>query len=551
MKNTKLTLQRFLSILIFMSIISCQNEDYEFGDIVAPSNLSLEIDIVGQDQANPGGDGSGIVNFIATADNALSYRFNFGDGTGDILAQQGINSHRFTKNGLNNYVVTLIVTGTGGISSSKSIDVSVFSNFNPIEVKNLLSGGVSSSKTWYWNAAVTGHLGVGPLEETDPSYYSASPYEKLDVGCLYEDQIIFTQDDMENISMELINIGNTYFHRYEVEDELGLPNPGEDTCYEYNTDGTNQVSFAPSESGIDSSISTQTSFVLQGSFMSYFLGNNDYEILSISENEMHVRIIQTEPSGAQLAWYQKFSTEDPLVDNNLETIYSNLFWEEDFNVDGPPNPEKWTYDIGTGSNGWGNNESQYYTNLPSNIIVEDGNLKITARAETYMGRNYTSARLKSENLFEFTNGRIDISAKLPEGGGTWPALWLLGANFDTVGWPECGEMDNMEHVGNNQNTIYGTLHYLGDNGNTSIGNTTNVPTASTEFHKYTIEWRPDEIIFATDDQVYFSFENTDDLPFNQDFFLILNIAMGGTLGGAIDPDFEESTMEIDYIKVYQ
>ena len=347
--------------------------------------------------------------------------------------------------------------------------------------------------------------------------------------------------------MELINMGNTYFHRLEVEEELGLPNPEEDTCYEYNTDGINQVSFAPSESGIDSSISTQTSFVLQGSFMSYFLGNNDYEILSISETEMHVRIVQTEPSGFTLAWYQKFSTEDPLVSNNLETIYNDLIWEDDFNTDGAPNPENWTYDIGTGIGGWGNNESQYYTDLPSNVIVEDGSLKITARAESYMGSNYTSTRLKSENLFEFTNGRVEISAKMPEGGGTWPALWMLGANFDTVGWPECGEMDIMEHIGNNQNVIYGTLHYPGGNS----GDTTNSATASTEFNKYTIEWRPDEIMIALDDQVYFSFENTNEFPFNHDFFLILNVAMGGNFGGDIDPNFEESTLEVDYIKVYQ
>ena len=539
--------QIVLCFLILVFVTSCQEDDHDFGEIIAPSNLNVTLEILGQDGANPDGDGSGMVSFEASADNAISYRYSFGDGSGDVSAPSGKTTHRFTSNGLNTYTVTLIATGLGGISSSKSIEVTVFSDFNPIEIKSLLSGGVSSSKTWYWHAAVPGHLGVGPLEETDPIWYSAAPFEKLDVGCLYEDQVIFTQDENENITMELINMGNTYFHRLEVEEELGLPNPEEDTCYEYNTDGINQVSFAPSESGIDSSISTQTSFVLQGSFMSYFLGNNDYEILSISETEMHVRIVQTEPSGFTLAWYQKFSTEDPLVSNNLETIYNDLIWEDDFNTDGAPNPENWTYDIGTGIGGWGNNESQYYTDLPSNVIVEDGSLKITARAESYMGSNYTSTRLKSENLFEFTNGRVEISAKMPEGGGTWPALWMLGANFDTVGWPECGEMDIMEHIGNNQNVIYGTLHYPGGNS----GDTTNSATASTEFNKYTIEWRPDEIMIALDDQVYFSFENTNEFPFNHDFFLILNVAMGGNFGGDIDPNFEESTLEVDYIKVYQ
>lgn len=541
------------SLLLLVFVISCQEDDHEFGDIIAPSNLSITAEIVGQDNANPDGDGSGQVIFTATADDAITYRFNFGDGSGDVSSPSGKTTHRFTNNGLNTYTVTLIATGLGGISSSKSMEVSVYSDFNPIDIKNLITGGASNSKTWYWNAAVPGHLGVGPIEETDPIWYSAPPYDKLEVGCLYEDQLIFTQDENENVTMELLNLGNTYFHRLEVEDELGLPNPPEDTCYEYNTEGINPISFAPSESGIDSSISTQTSFVVQGGFMSYFLGNNDYEILSISETEMHVRILQTEPSGFVLAWYQKFSTEDPLTNNNLETIYNDLIWEDDFNTDGAPNPENWTYDIGTGANGWGNNESQYYTDLPSNVIVEDGSLKITARAESYMGSSYTSARIKTENLFEFTNGRVEISAKMPEGGGTWPALWMLGANFDEVGWPECGEMDIMEHIGNNQNVIYGTLHYPGpgNSGPDSSGNTTENPTASTEFHKYTIEWRPDEILIALDDQVYFTFQNTGDFPFDHDFFLIMNVAMGGNFGGNIDSNFDESTMEVDYIKVYQ
>jgi hypothetical protein len=540
-----------LSLLFIVFVISCQEDDHEFGDIIPPSNLNITAEIIGQDNANPDGDGSGQVIFTATAENAITYRFNFGDGSADKSAPSGAITHRFTQNGLNTYTVTLIATGLGGISSSYSIEISVYSDFNPTEIKNLITGGSSSSKTWYWNASVPAHLGVGPIEETDPIWYSAAPYEKLDVGCLYEDKVIFTQDENENVTMELLNLGNTYFHRLEVEDELGSPNPPEDTCYEYNTEGIYPVSFAPSESGIDSSISTQTSFVVQGGFMSYFLGNDEYEILSISENEMHVRILQTEPSGFVIAWYQIFSTEDPLANNNLETIYNDLIWEDNFDIDGAPNPENWTYDIGTGANGWGNNESQYYTDLPSNVIVEDGNLKITARVESYMGSNYTSARIKTENLFEFSYGRVDINAKLPEGGGTWPALWMLGANFDTVGWPECGEMDIMEHVGNNQNVIYGTLHYPGNSGTDSSGNTTTNPTVSNEFHKYTIEWRPDKILIALDDQVYFSFENTDEFPFDHDFFLILNVAMGGNFGGDIDPNFDESTLEIDYVKVYQ
>lgn len=540
-----------LSILICISLWSCQKEDQQFGDVKAPTNLVVTFDVVGQDQANPNGDGSGTVNFTISADNAIAYRFNFGDGSSDATAPGGVTSHRFTQNGLNTYIVTAIASGIGGVSSSAVIEVDVFSDFNPIEIKNLISGGALNSKTWYWDASVPAHLGVGPLEETNPIWYSAAPYEKLEVGCLYEDQIIFTQDENENITMELLNLGNTYFHRLEVEDELGLPNPNEDTCYEYDTSGVNNVIFAPSTSGIDSSISTQTSFSINDGFMSYFLGNNDYEILSISENEMHVRIIQTEPSGFQLAWYQKFTTEDPLTSNDLVTIYDDLIWFDDFNTDGAPNPENWTYDIGTGIAGWGNNEQQYYTDDPSNVIVENGSLKITARAEQYMGSNYTSARIKSENLFDFTYGRVEVRAKIPEGGGTWPAIWMLGSDFSQVGWPACGEMDIMEHKGNDQDKIYGTLHFPGNAGPASDGSSTTVQGVSSEFHNYTIEWRPDEILIAVDNQVYFTFENTSEFPFDHDFFMIMNVAMGGTFGGDIDPNFDASTLEVDYINVYQ
>jgi beta-glucanase (GH16 family) len=165
---------------------------------------------------------------------------------------------------------------------------------------------------------------------------------------------------------------------------------------------------------------------------------------------------------------------------------------------------------------------------------------------------YTSARIKSENLYEFTYGRVEIRAKLPAAGGTWPALWALGANFDAVGWPASGEIDIMEHVGNNANTISSALHYPGNSGGTAVVGATPVATATTEFHNYTVEWTADSIKFVVDGElIHNSFMNTMDTPFNSDFFFIMNIAMGGTLGGAIDAAFTEDTMEVDYIRVYQ
>jgi beta-glucanase (GH16 family) len=165
---------------------------------------------------------------------------------------------------------------------------------------------------------------------------------------------------------------------------------------------------------------------------------------------------------------------------------------------------------------------------------------------------YTSARIKSENLQEFTYGRVEIRAKLPAAGGTWPALWALGANFEEVSWPASGEIDILEHVGNNTNTASSALHYPGNFGGTAVTGSTSVTTATSEFHNYTVEWTPEVIKFVVDDElVHLSFINSASTPFNSDFFFIMNIAMGGTLGGAIDSAFTEDTMEVDYIRVYQ
>ena len=136
---------------------------------------------------------------------------------------------------------------------------------------------------------------------------------------------------------------------------------------------------------------------------------------------------------------------------------TQLVMSDEFNVDGAPNSELWSYNIGTGSNGWGNNELQYYTSRPSNIKVENGMLNITARNEQYMGKSYTSARILTKGKFEKKYGRIEARIKLPRGKGLWPAFWMLGANSDTVTWPLCGEIDIMEYLGDKPTEIFG--HY--------------------------------------------------------------------------------------------
>jgi beta-glucanase (GH16 family) len=228
-----------------------------------------------------------------------------------------------------------------------------------------------------------------------------------------------------------------------------------------------------------------------------------------------------------------------------------LYWADEFNTDGVPDPTKWGYDIGTGSGGWGNQELEYYTNRTENVTVQNGKLKIKAIKENYSGSTYTSARLLSKGLFSFKYGKVEIRAKLPEGVGTWPALWMLGNDVNTVGWPACGEIDIMEHRGNELNKIFGTLHYPGRSGGNANGATKVISNATTDFHIYSIEWSASAITISVDNQAYHTVANTSMLPFNHDFFLILNVAMGGTFGGSVNQGFTNATMEVDYVRVYK
>ncbi len=231
------------------------------------------------------------------------------------------------------------------------------------------------------------------------------------------------------------------------------------------------------------------------------------------------------------------------------TVVSSVFWSDEFNTDGAPDPAKWGYELGAG--GWGNAELQYYTSRPDNSIVQGGVLKVKLLKENYSGSNYTSARLISKGKFAFKYGKVEISAKLPAGGGTWPALWMLGSNITGAGWPDCGEIDIMEHKGNELNKIYGTLHYPGHSGGNGNGATKVISNATTAFHKYTLDWSAAAIKLYVDDVLFHTVANSNAVPFNQDFFLLINVAMGGTFGGTVDPAITNATMEVDYIRVYK
>ncbi len=226
-----------------------------------------------------------------------------------------------------------------------------------------------------------------------------------------------------------------------------------------------------------------------------------------------------------------------------------LVFSDEFDVDGAPNSAKWGYDLGAG--GWGNNELQNYTNRIDNSFVSGGTLKIKAIKESFSGSAYTSARLLTQNKFSFKYGKVEIKAKLPAGVGTWPAIWMLGANITTVNWPACGEIDIMEHKGSTLNKIYGTVHHPARFGGNADGATKDITNATTEFHIYTMEWDTSTIKFLVDGTVFHTVGNSSSLPFNQNFFIIMNLAMGGTFAGPVESGFTNASMEVDYIRVYQ
>jgi beta-glucanase (GH16 family) len=236
-----------------------------------------------------------------------------------------------------------------------------------------------------------------------------------------------------------------------------------------------------------------------------------------------------------------------------------LQWNDEFNTGDVPSPDKWGYEVGGG--GWGNNELEYYTQYrKENARVENGSLIIEARKEEYEGRHYTSARMVTTGKGDWLYGRIEVRAKLPSGYGTWPAIWMLPTDwvYGNHGWPDCGEIDIMEHVGYDQDVIHGTTHcqkYYFKN-NTQRTATVRIPDVSTTFYTYAIEWYPDRIDFFVNDTKYFSSTNDgtgwEAWPFDKPFHLILNLAIGGDWGGVkgVDDSIFPQRMEVDYVRIY-
>jgi beta-glucanase (GH16 family) len=213
----------------------------------------------------------------------------------------------------------------------------------------------------------------------------------------------------------------------------------------------------------------------------------------------------------------------------------------------------WTTEIGTGSNGWGNNELQYYTSRPENVTIQNGHLLIIAKKETYQGSNYTSARIKTQAKQNWKYGKMEARIKLPVGQGLWPAFWMLGENITSVSWPNCGEIDIMEHI-NSEPKIFGTMHWDA-NGHAYYGGDVNVNDV-TQFHIYSVEWDSTGIKWYVDGTNYWQANTLNNInsteEFHNPFFFLLNIAVGGNFPGPPTANsIMADTMLVDYVRVYQ
>jgi beta-glucanase (GH16 family) len=239
-----------------------------------------------------------------------------------------------------------------------------------------------------------------------------------------------------------------------------------------------------------------------------------------------------------------------------------LVWHDEFDKDGLPDPAKWDYDTSMNKHGWANEELQYYAKArPENSHIENGKLLITARHEKlereadFGGQAYSSARLYTRGKFEFTYGFVEVRAKLPCGVGTWPAIWMLGTQGD---WPEEGEIDIMEHVGRSKGEVLGSLHTGAYNwpNNTQITAKRILPDVCDVFHNYQLTWDADHMMIGVDNQNYMRFTrpknaNHHQWPYDDPQYLILNLAIGGMLGGPVDDASLPQTMEVDYVRIYQ
>lgn len=237
----------------------------------------------------------------------------------------------------------------------------------------------------------------------------------------------------------------------------------------------------------------------------------------------------------------------------------NLVWSDEFSDDGLPNSTRWHFDTEANQTGWYNNELQYYAaGRLDNARVENSVLSIIARRESladaddYGGQRYSSARLTTRGRASWTYGFFEIRAKLPCGAGTWPAIWMLGQEGS---WPDSGEIDIMEHVGNDRDIVSSTVHNRGTAGTNGDGGSVVLPTSCAQFHHYQLHWTPQALRMSVDGRLIHRYvkagKGEDGWPYDRPHYLLLNLAIGGDMAGAVDDSIFPAVFEIDYVRVYQ
>ena len=527
----------FLFVII---IFSCSGEstddatDPSNPDKIVPSNLTLSVEIIGLDSDNPNGDGSGVVRFTATADNAVNFSFRFGTGDSEE-SSSGVVEYTYTNTGTNTYNINLLAYSSTNhfVSTSQTIEVYV----NPpldADLVELLSGG--SQKSWKINAAYDAHFSNGDKQFKYPTWWEASSFSKSNTG-FYDDKFIFKSDGtyIHETNGDVYGKAN---YLNQTFGNTGQPINGSNEIEKYSLSNY-QTTFSVVKENNENKLSFQ-----EKGFIGFFVGQHEFTIECYDNNNLFVRAVDDQ----NRAWYI-WLTDQEVSTIPSKNIFTNLIWQEEFNYNGKIDSNKWVYEI---RDQWYNEELQATTNRLDNVVVQDGRLRIIAKRENYNGKSFTSGRIKSNGKFDFTYGRVDIRAKLPGEKGTWPALWLLGSNYDDIDWPKCGEIDIMEHAGNRLNKIQGTVHHPDVSpGSGRGGETYDYNNVSTDFHIYSVVWNEKAITFLVDDKPFYIIGNSCALPFNWDFFLILNIAMGGTFGGSVPDSFVSDIMEVDYVRVYQ
>ena len=234
-----------------------------------------------------------------------------------------------------------------------------------------------------------------------------------------------------------------------------------------------------------------------------------------------------------------------------------LVWSDEFEGAAmqAPDPANWTFDIGTD---WGNQQLEWTTDRPENVSLDgNGNLVITARKEPFQGRAYTSARIKTQDRFEQRYGRFEARIKVPAGQGIWPAFWMRGSDIDQVGWPQSGEIDIMEFRGQEVNVLHGSIHGPGHFAGNAFTRRYVLPEGrlDSDFHTYSVEWEPDEIRWYLDGELYHQARRGQvpgEWVYDHEFFMILNVAVGGTFVGPVGPDLTfPRTMLVDWVRVHE